>query len=144
MLNLGFISIKTSDGVIFLFVIFYFIELSLFGLKLISSSDFGCSFVAMELSTSLFLGSLFLLSAFIFKNSSQFALYPIIYIFNLILVYIHPNFDSNFPYNFFKILKTVLTSIRGFLILIMWKSLRNIFNWNNFLKYKSDQKLIGK
>lgn len=144
MLDLVFIKIQKKDGVIFLFAILYFIEASLFGLKALSNREFGKSYVATELSTSLFLGTMFLLHAFILQNSSQFALYPIIYGFNLAIVWIHPTFKSNTAYELFKITKTVLTSIRGLLIVFMWKSFRNIFHWKNFLKYKSNEHLIGK
>lgn len=139
-------SIRERDFMkkVFYLAIVFMIEIFLFGLELISIGPYiGAAKIATEMSATLICGSLYLFSALIFRRAAQFKLYPLIYSYTISLAFLYsPNPKKGYLAT--KLIQVCITSFRAIWVVVFYKSFRNIFDWENFLKYKSDEWLIGK
>lgn len=134
---------ELMSKVMLLMIVFLF-EIAIFGLELrFIGKQEKMKKAATEMAITYTSGTLYIISALIFRRAAQFWLYPLIFIYTIVLAFLHPkNFNSKYLAT--KLVQVVITISRGLWILFFYRSFRNIFDWQNFLKYKSNEKLIGK
>lgn len=129
---------------VFLLCLTHICELTFFGVKSIVA-EFNVTIVKRSQQTcaSLTCGFLYIISALIFRRSAQFRLYPIIFAHTIVILWLQTN-RPTVQYLFFKIGMVFIVTLRAFWIMFFYRSFKNIFEWENFLKYESNEKLIGK
>ncbi|KRH93276.1 putative transporter [Pseudoloma neurophilia] len=129
---------------VFQLILVFIFEIVLFGLELTVVGKYQNSTkTANQMSITYISNTLYIISALILRRSLQFRLYPVIFSFTITMAFLHP-FPKSAFFVFIKLLQIAVTIFRAIWVFFFYESFKNIFDWQNFLKYKSNQRLIGK
>ncbi|KRH95033.1 putative transporter [Pseudoloma neurophilia] len=129
---------------VFQLTLVYIFEVVLLGIEFTMIGKYQTSTRTAFTITIIYISNtLYIISALILKRSLQFRLYPVIFAFTITMTFLHP-FPKKGIFMLIKLLQIVVTISRAIWVFFFYESFRNIFDWQNFLKYKSNQRLIGK
>ncbi|KRH93034.1 putative transporter [Pseudoloma neurophilia] len=124
--------------------ILYILEMTFFAFELLIVGKFAnLTIISTQKAITISCNSLYIISALIFRRTVQFRLYPVVFAYTICIPFLNPFSNRKFLL-FFELAHVLVIVIRGIWVLLFYKSFQNIFDWQNFLKFKSNKRLIGK
>ncbi|ELA46097.1 hypothetical protein VCUG_02405 [Vavraia culicis subsp. floridensis] len=137
------ISVKERMVYITLFCIQSLVEIVFFGLSLYFESNMKRNSLYTVKGSTLLLGNLFLIEAIMLKNPNHIYLYAIIYAYTLSSAFLGEAKEPGLSLAFrTAVVGTLL--LRGLMVCILFRKIRQVFVWYSFKKLGPSTELIGK